>query len=137
MLIMRIGVSKALAMALLLSGCGNMGDSLKLQRAVLVKVPTKTAGGREPGGNGWEFRHVLEAPKTGGRRGEWYVAWNNEKPLAISAFSRLLDARFSPARRKSPMPRGRPSRLPGADRAEPDFRRVAAKQPPEPKPGER
>ena len=69
--------------SLLLNGCGSLGDSVRLRKTVLVKVPIDKP---LPGcsSQGWEFRHVLEAPKTQGRQGQWYVAWNDGKPIMSS-----------------------------------------------------
>jgi subtilisin family serine protease len=73
------------ALVLLVSGCaGGIGQSLHLQSTVLVKVPT-TGPITDPilsaSANGWEFRHVLQAPTDSERRGEWYVVWNNNEPF--------------------------------------------------------
>ena len=91
-----IGSTSLLAFTLLLGGCGMVGDSLKLQSAVLVKVPIK-----EPIQSGlgldWEFRHVLEAPRTGDRAGQWYVAWNNARPLRTAFYLPYWKTLFSRA----------------------------------------
>src|SRR4029077_827176 len=121
--------------ALLLNGCAGLGESLRLEDTVLVKVPIKEPIARSSG-NGWEFRHVLEAPKDDERRGEWYVAWNNKNPLRIGGLM--------------PSWRGLFLRVPEIAVAthlafvscpvlfEPNrtFVRVVSKQPPEPKPGQ-
>jgi hypothetical protein len=72
--------TSAFICALLLNGCAGVGESLRLEDTVLVKVPIKEPIARSSGG-GWECRHVLEAPKDNERRGGWYVAWNNKSPL--------------------------------------------------------
>jgi len=72
--------------ATLVGGCGGLTDSLKTTNTVLIKMPI-----REPVASGdaagWHFRHVLEAPRDAERRGQWYVAWNNERPLVTARFS--------------------------------------------------
>jgi hypothetical protein len=77
--IARLVAPSALALALLLSGCANIGESLRLESTVLVKLPLRDPIAKGSG-DGWQFRHVLEAPRDDQRRGQWYVAWNNEKP---------------------------------------------------------
>ncbi len=79
-----------------LTGCGMLGDSVRLRQTVLVKVPIgqPLAGCRS---QGWEFRHVLQAPKTGGRQGEWYVAWNDDDPITSNRASAYWRAIFSRA----------------------------------------
>jgi subtilisin family serine protease len=84
-----------LGVTLLLGGCAGIGDSLKLEKAVLVKVPIKDPVAKGSG-DGWEFRHVLEAPQDKARRGQWFVAWNNARPLetsSVSAYWKTLFAR--------------------------------------------
>ncbi|MEO6789107.1 MAG: hypothetical protein ABI318_23540, partial [Chthoniobacteraceae bacterium] len=44
-----------------LSGCGAVGESLQLRKTVLVKVPIEKPIA-SCSSQGWEFRHVLEAP---------------------------------------------------------------------------
>jgi subtilisin family serine protease len=67
------------------TGCaGELGQSLRLQQTVLVKVPTTgpiTDPILEKSVGGWQFRHVLQAPTDEDNRGEWYVVWNNNEPL--------------------------------------------------------
>ncbi len=80
----------------LVTGCGNLGDTLRLRRTVLVKVPIEKPIPNASTRNGWEFRHVLEAPKDRANRGQWYVAWNNRAPIEStksSQFWRMLFAR--------------------------------------------
>src|SRR4051812_19769699 len=64
------------------AGCASIGQSLRVNSTVLVKVPIDTP---IPSGTaaGWEFRHVLQAPRDLKRRGEWYVAWNNDDLLHV------------------------------------------------------
>ena len=64
------------------AGCAGIGQSLRVDSTVLVKVPIDAP---IPAGTaaGWQFRHVLEAPRDLERRGEWYVAWSNNKPLRV------------------------------------------------------
>jgi len=66
------------------AGCGTINQSLHVESTVLVKVPI-TGPIAEPtpkaSADGWEFRHVLQAPTDKEHRGQWYVAWNKEKPL--------------------------------------------------------
>jgi len=71
---------------LLITGCaGGVGQSLDVQSTVLVKVPT--AGPitdpilKANTKDGWEFRHVLQAPTDVENRGEWYVVWCNNEPF--------------------------------------------------------
>lgn len=61
-----------------LGGCGSLGDSLRLRRTLLVKVPIDRPIAKRRSGDGWEFRHVLEAPKDRAHHGQWYVAWNDQ-----------------------------------------------------------
>jgi subtilisin family serine protease len=63
--------------ALLLCGC----TSLRTSKAVLVKVPSTEIREGEQRGDDWHFEHVLKAPKDSG---QWYVAWNNKKPIRTS-----------------------------------------------------
>lgn len=80
----------------LLTGCGMLGDSVRLHKTVLVKVPIeKPLAGCSS--EGWEFRHVLEAPKTQGRQGQWYVAWNDAKPILSTRTSAYWQKIFSRA----------------------------------------
>lgn len=131
----RLGLPPAFALVLLLHGCGGAGESLKLQRAVLVKVPIAqpvVAGS----GRGWEFRHVLEAPRSGGRAGEWYVAWNNEQPIATGLFTndwRRLFARAPEIAEATHLAFGA---YPVLIEPNKTFAQMSAKAPPEPKPGE-
>ena len=81
----------------LLPGCGNLGDTLKLRRTVLVKVPIDTPIPKGRSGDGWEFRHVLEAPKDRANRGQWYVAWNDKHPISSTKSSKFWQMIFSRA----------------------------------------
>lgn len=80
----------------MLGGCGSLGDSLRLRQTVLVKVPTDKPVAK-CSSEGWEFRHVLEAPKDPDRRGQWYVAWNNRNPIESSRSSNYWRMIFSRA----------------------------------------
>src|SRR6478672_7827781 len=64
------------------AGCAGIGQSLHVNSTVMVKVPIEAP---IPAGTaaGWEFRHTLQAPRDLERRGEWYVAWNNDKPFHV------------------------------------------------------
>ena len=129
-----IGSTSILAFTLLLGGCGMVGDSLKLQSAVLVKVPIK-----EPiqsgCGQGWEFRHVLEAPRTGDRAGQWYVAWNNARPLRTAFYLPYWKTLFSRAPEIADATHEAFGAYPLLIEPNKTFSHIAAKQPPEPKPG--
>ena len=82
--------------SLVLSGCGMLGDSVRLRKTVLIKVPiTKPLPACSS--EGWEFRHVIEAPKTQGRQGQWYVAWNDRKPIVSSRATAYWQMIFSRA----------------------------------------
>lgn len=131
----RIGFPSACALALLLSGCGNVGDSLKLQRAVLVKVPIKKPIA-EGQGKGWRFCHVLEAPRTDGRAGEWYVAWNNSDPLTTGPFTNYWMRLFARAPEIAEATQAAFGAYPVLIEPNKSFGQLAAKVPPEPKPGE-
>ena len=130
----RIGNSSFVAFALLIWGCGGAGDSLKLQRAVLVKVPIKEPipNGRS---QGWEFRHVLEAPRTGDRGGQWYAAWNNERPLRTAFYLPYWRTLFSRAPEIADATHAAFGAYPLLIEPNKTFRNIMAKQPPEPKPG--
>ena len=129
-----IGNSSILAFTLLFSGCGMVGDSLKLQSAVLVKVPIK-----EPiktgCGQGWEFRHVLEAPRTGDRAGQWYVAWNNAKPLRTAFYLPYWKILFSRAPEIADATHAAFGAYPLLIEPNKTFSHIAAKQPMQPTPG--
>jgi subtilisin family serine protease len=131
----RVGLPSVFALALLLNGCGGIGDSLKLQRAVLVKVPITQpiATGRA---RGWEFRHVLEAPRSGGRAGEWYVAWNNGDPLATGPFTNYWMRLFARAPEIADATYTAFHAYPVLIEPNKSFAQVGAKAPAEPKPGE-
>lgn len=93
--IMARGVVSGFA-GLILVGCAGIKDSLKLEKTVLVKVPSARIVEGRPSAHGWEFRHVLEAPKDVERRGQWYVAWNTKNPIrtsSVTAYWRTLFAR--------------------------------------------
>lgn len=76
----------ATCISTLCAGCAGVGDSLKLQNTVLVKVPLKEPIAKGSG-HGWEFRHVLQAPNGFWRDGQWYVAWNSKDPLSSNALT--------------------------------------------------
>jgi subtilisin family serine protease len=121
--------------SILFCGCAGISESLHLNSTVLVKVPIdepiETAVG-----DGWNFRHILEAPHDIERRGEWYVAWNENKPFRFGGLLFSWPKLFSMA----------PEIALGTHQAfgaypiliEPNrtFGRFAAKQPPEPQPGQ-
>lgn len=121
----------AFGLPVVFAGCGGIGDSLKLNNAVMVKVPTSAPMAHAQAG-GWEFRHVLEAPKTGGRAGEWYVAWNNASPLHGASWTNLQARAPEIADAAAAALHAYPVLI------EPNktFTRVAAKEPAEPKKGE-
>ncbi|MEA3208394.1 MAG: hypothetical protein QOE70_1451 [Chthoniobacter sp.] len=136
LVLVRVGNPAVLAFALLLNGCaGGVGDSLKLESAVLVKVPIKEPIAKSSG-RGWEFRHVLEAPRTGGRAGQWYVAWNNQKPLHTAIYSPYWMSLFSRAPEIADATRVAFGAYPVLIEPNQTFSRIPSKQPPEPKPGE-
>ena len=91
-----LAVLLAGTMPLLVAGCASLGESLQLEKAVLVKVPIDAPVAKRAAA-GWEFRHVLEAPRDAARRGEWYVAWNNSRPLATGTLSAYWMTLFSRA----------------------------------------
>ncbi len=130
----RLGNASAVAVALIISGCGGAGDSLKLQRAVLVKVAiaSPTPEGR---GNGWEFRHVLEAPRTGDRGGQWYAAWNNDRPLRTAFYLPYWKTLFSRAPEIAAATHEAFGAYPLLIEPNKTFHNIMAKVPPEPKPG--
>jgi subtilisin family serine protease len=84
----------ALAVLLLNSGCGGVGDTLKTSSTVLIKMPIKDPVEARSSGR-WHFAHVLEAPKDPAHRGQWYAAWNDQQPLVTQRFvpfwSKLYD----------------------------------------------
>lgn len=129
-----IGHSSILAFTLVLSGCGMLGGSLKLQNAVMVKVPIKQpvqCGSAQD----WEFRHVLEAPRTGGRAGQWYVAWNNRRPLRTAWYLPYWKTLFSRAPEIADATHAAFGAYPLLIEPNKTFTHITAKQAPEPKPG--
>ncbi|MEQ1858999.1 MAG: S8/S53 family peptidase [Chthoniobacteraceae bacterium] len=121
---------------LLLCGCAGIGESLSLKKTVLVKVPIDTpitAGSSD----GWKFLHVLEAPKDEERRGQWYVAWNDQKPIVTSRLGAYWRTIFSRAAEIAAATKGAFGRYPLLIEPNRSFSQVAAKQPPEPARGER
>src|SRR5712692_1334029 len=118
-----------------LAGCAGVGDSLRLNSTVLVKVPIDQPI-EAAKGDGWEFRHILEAPNDKERRGEWYVARNDNKPFHFGGLIPAWPKLFSRA----------PEIALAAHKAfgvypiliEPNrtFGRFASKQTPEPQPGQ-
>jgi len=127
--------TSAFICALLLNGCAGVGESLRLEDTVLVKVPIKEPIARSSG-SGWEFRHVLEAPKDNERRGEWYVAWNNKNPLRTGGLMpswRGLFLRVPEIADATHLAFGSYPVLVEPNRT---FVRIVSKQPPEPKPGQ-
>ncbi|HEV7405565.1 MAG TPA: S8/S53 family peptidase [Chthoniobacteraceae bacterium] len=131
----RVGLPSAFALALLLNGCGEVGESLKLQRAVLVKVPITKPIDRGSG-QGWEFRHVLEAPRTGGRAGEWYVAWNNDHPITTGPLTNYWMQLFARTPEIADATHAAFHAYPVLIEPNKSFGQITAKAPPEPKPGE-
>src|SRR5260370_36852558 len=79
-----------------LAGCAGVSDSLRLNSTVLAKVPIdqpiETAKA-----DGWEFRHILEAPHDVERRGEWYISWNDNKPFRFGGLMPSWSKLFSRA----------------------------------------
>ncbi len=66
------------AIAACVSGC-SVTESLRVTSTVLVKVPDPEIHDTKASADGWHFRHVLAAPAAD--RSQWYVAWNNQRPL--------------------------------------------------------
>jgi subtilisin family serine protease len=133
--IARLVTPSALALTLLLSGCASIGESLRLESTVLVKLPLKDPIAKGSG-DGWRFRHVLEAPRDDQRRGQWYVAWNNKNPLRTGRFSAYWNSLFSRAPEIADAARNAFGEYPVLIEPNRTFVRITSKQPPEPKPGQ-
>ena len=117
------------------AGCAGIGESLRVNSTVLVKVPIDTP---IPAGTaaGWEFRHVLQAPRDFERRGEWYVAWNNNKPFHFGGLLPSWPKLFSRAPEIASATHQAFGAYPVLIEPNRTFGRIASKQPPEPKPGQ-
>ena len=65
-------------LALSLSGCTGIVESLQYDSRLLVKVPGSSY--REVARAGpWNFRHVVDVPTDGKvPSGQWYVAWRSD-----------------------------------------------------------
>ncbi|MEO6753148.1 MAG: S8/S53 family peptidase [Chthoniobacteraceae bacterium] len=114
----------------LLAGCGSLGDSLRLRKTVLVKVPIEKPIAR-CSSQGWEFRHVLEAPKTLGRQGQWYVAWNDGNPIESGRSTAYWKMIFSRAPEIARAVHSGFGKYPVLIEPNLSFSRVASKAPPE------
>jgi hypothetical protein len=117
------------------AGCAGIGQSLRVNSTVLVKVPIDApipAGAAAS----WEFRHVLEAPRDLERRGEWYVAWNNNKPFHFGGLLPCWPRLFSRAPEIASATYQAFGAYPVLIEPNRTFGRIASKQPPEPKPGQ-
>lgn len=125
-----------LIFALSVGGCAGIGQSLRVESTVLVKVPIEDPIKAGASADGWEFRHVLQAPTDEERRGQWYVAWNNQKPLRFGgifpSWGRLF-ARTPEIARATHAAFGSYPVLIEPNRT---FVRIASKAPEEPNPGE-
>jgi subtilisin family serine protease len=117
------------------TGCAGIGQSVQLGSTVLVKMPIEDpiSGG---GGGGWQFRHVLEAPKDIERRGEWYVAWNDRQPMNSGVFRPYWNGLFSRAPEIADAAHDAFGVYPVLIEPNSTFVGIVAKQPPEPRPGE-
>jgi subtilisin family serine protease len=117
------------------AGCAGIGQSLRVNSTVLVKVPIDAP---IPAGTaaGWEFRHMLQAPRDLERRGEWYVAWSNNKPLHVGGLFPCWPKLFSRAPEIASATYQAFGAYPVLIEPNRTFGRIASKQPPEPKPGQ-
>jgi len=117
------------------SGCAGIGQSVQVSSTVMVKVPIEAP---IPAGTaaGWEFHHMLQAPRDLQRRGEWYVAWNNNRPLRFGGLLPCWPKLFSRAPEIASATYQAFGAYPVLIEPNRTFGRIAAKQPPEPKPGQ-
>jgi hypothetical protein len=79
-----ISISVA-SLSFALSGCAVV-ETFQANKTILVKVPGRAIVRTQKQSNGWHFRHMLKAPEDDARRGNWYVAWNNDAPLRSGFF---------------------------------------------------
>lgn len=124
------------AIILLFGGCAGIGQSLRIESTVLVKVPIKDPIAAGSSDNGWEFRHVLQAPNDDERRGQWYVAWNNKNPLRFGGFLPSWGRLFSRTPEIAQATQDAFGSYPVLIEPNRTFVRIASKSPPEPNPDE-
>jgi Subtilase family len=65
------------ALAIAMSGCSGVVESLNYDSRLLVKLPG--ASFKETASAGpWKFRHIVDVPKDIDPAGQWYVAWRDD-----------------------------------------------------------
>ncbi len=79
---------------------------------------------------------MLQAPRDLERRGEWYVAWNNNNPIHVGGLLPSWPKLFSRAPEIASATYQAFGAYPVLIEPNRTFGRIASKQPPEPKPGE-
>jgi subtilisin family serine protease len=130
-----IVVCCALHSIVLFSGCAGISDSLHFQSTALIKVPIDRPIA-SASGDGWEFRHILEAPNDAERRGEWYVARNDKQPFRFGGLIPAWPKLFSRAPEIALATHQAFGAYPVLIEPNRTFGRFASKQPPEPQPGQ-
>jgi len=89
--------SVAVCLALFLGGC----SSLEFDDRLLVKVPDRRVI-RETHADGWNFRHVVEAPQDKVNAGNWYVAYRDSDLVRHDPQWKVFLGRWGRARRLAP-----------------------------------
>src|SRR3954452_21746632 len=77
-----LGTVLAASGLLALAGCSGVTDSLRFEDRLLVKVPDKRIIAEDRKKDGWNFRHISEAPHDRKNAGNWYVAWQDSEVAA-------------------------------------------------------
>lgn len=122
--------------ALLVTGCAGIGQSMRVESTVLVKLPITDPIPRGASVDGWEFRHVLQAPTDNERRGQWYVAWNSKRPLHFGGLLPSWGSLFSRTPEIAEAAHDTFGAYPVLVEPNRTFVRIASKAPAEPSPGE-
>jgi subtilisin family serine protease len=121
--------------SVIVCGCAGVGESLHLQSTVLVKLPIDHPIAAA-NADDWEFRHILEAPNDEERRGEWYVARNDNRPFRFGGLIPAWPKLFSRAPEIALAAHKAFGAYPVLIEPNRTFGRFASKQTPEPQPGQ-
>jgi hypothetical protein len=93
-------------LAAVLAGCSaDIAASLRFDDRMLVKIPVT---GKKPpedatvAADGWNFRHLVEAPHDRENAGDWYVTWQDSDLARHRPEWRILLGRWERTRRAAP-----------------------------------